>query len=502
MRRIIPFIVVLILICIGVAGAGAFIIVQNGGLAPGLTTRASPGVRNATAIVVQLTPPPPGPTPAAPLDLPESSDPSLPQDKALGKVPQGTEVPPPAPTEEPLRPPVEGTPRPPIKASPQHTPTPAAVVPVGPTPTPLYAANLPADVVNVLLVGVDLRVEGTPWRTDTLIIVSIDRWNRTVSLLSIPRDLWVYIPDFGYSRINTADFWGSTRKLEGGGIATLERTIEYNLGIPVHRYARVDFKGFTQIVDTLGGLDLTVDCPIKDPLTGWKIDAGPQHMDGETALRYARSRYSTSDFDRARRQQQVLQAIFDKALSLGLITQLPHLWTTLTDAVKTDLSLVEMLTLAYFGTRVQPQNIRSQVIGWPVVRSWTSPHGEAVLLLDQVKFTEMLATLHQPPAEDPVTPPEQASVEVLNGTRQDRLAELAAGNLKRKGFDVIATGPADRTDYRSSAIILANPDKIKTATRLAETLGIDPQYVTVFHDPTSPADIRVIVGVNYQPCQR
>jgi LCP family protein required for cell wall assembly len=488
MRRLLTFIIALILICIGIAGVGGLIVLQNGGLAPSLTTLATPIVHNPTAIVVQL---PPQPT-ASPFPSPASEE-------GTGWEPVPTEV---EADDFPPLPPVEGTPLPPIQASPVVTPTSPAVVPAGPTPTPLYAADLPTDVVNVLLVGIDLRAKGAPWRTDTLIVVSIDRWNRIVSLLSIPRDLWVYIPDFGYSRINTADYWGSVRKLEGGGIGTLERTIQHNLGIPIHRYARVDFEGFTQIIDTLGGIELTVDCPIEDPFTGWKFDAGPQHMDGETALHYARSRYSTSDFDRARRQQQVLQAIFDKALSLGLIPEIPHLWSALTETVQTDLSPVEMLTLAYFGTRVQPQNIHNRVISWPVVRSWTSPYGEAVLLLDQARFADVLAELHKPPQEDPVTPPEQATVQVLNGTPQDELAALAAGNLKRQGFDVTATGPAGRTDYRSSAIILANPDKIKTATRLAQTMGIDPQYVTVFRDPTSLADIRVIIGANYQPCQR
>ena len=225
-------------------------------------------------------------------------------------------------------------------------------------------------------------------------------------------------------------------------------------------------------------------------------------MDGEAALRYARSRYTTSDFDRSRRQQQVLRAVFDKALSLGLIPQIPSLWSTLTDSVQTDLSPVEALTLGYFGTRVQPKNIRNQVISWPLVRSWTSPRGEAVLLLDQNKYAEMLAALHQPPTNDPVLPPEKATVEVLNGTSKDGLDEMAAGNLKRQGFDTLATGQADRTNYQSSAVVLQDPEKMSTATRLAQALGIDPQYVTVFEDSTSQADIRVIIGANYQPCQR
>ena len=402
-----------------------------------------------------------------------------------------------APEEETMVPPVEpgieGTPTPMV----YHTPTPS-----GPTPTPLFAGDLPPDIVNIVLLGEDRRKNSPTWRTDTILLVSIDRWNRTIALLSIPRDLWVYIPGIGYGRINTADFWGTYRKVKGGGPALVKRTIEHNLGIPVHRYAKVNFQGFIKIIDTLGGIDVYVDCAIKDWKTGFSISAGPHHMDGKTALMYARSRYTTSDFDRARRQQQVLRAIFDRALTLGLIPQIPHLWSVLRDTVETDLSLVEMLTLAYFGTHVKRENIRSRVLSWPVVRSWTSPRGEAVLLLDQKRLRKVLDELHKPPEDNPVLPDEPATVEVLNGTPKKTTAELAAGYLKDKGFDVVGVGSADRTNYRNTAIILVNPEKVKTASRLARTLGVDPEHITRFADPTAKADIRVIIGANYRPCKR
>jgi LCP family protein required for cell wall assembly len=351
--------------------------------------------------------------------------------------------------------------------------------------------------------GVDLRKPGRPWRTDTIILVSIDRWNRTVSLLSIPRDLWVYMPGVGYGRINTADFWGEYKKLKGGGPELLKQTIKHNLGIEVHRYARVDFKGFILIIDTLGGITVDVDCAIRDPKTGFEIEPGVQLMDGKTALKYVQSRYTTSDFDRARRQQKVLRAIFEKVLSLNLLPNIPHLWQAITETVKTDLSLVEVITLAYFGARLKPEHLRTRVLGYPAVRSWLGPGGAQVLLLNEEKFQKVRQDFLHPPdalAEDQER--EEATVEVLNGTEDETLTELAVAYLKHRGFDAFAGGPADRRNHRATAIILVNPEKTATAGRLAQALGVDPKNITIFRDPTTTADVRVILGKNYRPCRR
>ncbi len=392
--------------------------------------------------------------------------------------------------------------RPPFTPTPEGTPVVVVPGPGTPTPTPLFAADLPPDVVNVVLLGVDLRKPGQPWRTDTILLVSIDRWNRTVSLLSIPRDLWVYMPGVGYGRINTADFWGQYKKLEGGGPELLKQTIKHNLGIEVHRYARVDFKGFISIIDTLGGIRVDVDCPIRDPVTGFEIEPGVQHMDGKTALKYVQSRYTTSDLDRARRQQKVLRAIFEKVLSLNLLPNIPHLWKAITETVKTDLSLVEVITLAYFGARLRPEHLRARMLSYPAVRSWLGPGGAQVLMLNKEKFQKVRQDFLHPPDTTAEEEPEEATIEVLNGTEEETLTELAVADLVHRGFDAVAGGPADRQDHRATAIILVNPEKVATAGRLAQALGVDPQHITIFRDPTTTADVRVILGKNYRPCRR
>jgi len=367
----------------------------------------------------------------------------------------------------------------------------------------MFAADLPPDVVNVVLLGADQRAPGEPWRTDTIIIVSIDRWNRTVSLLSIPRDLWVYMPGVGYGRINTADYWGEFKKLKGGGPELLKRTIEHNLGIQVHRYARVDLNGFITIVDALGGITVDVDCPIHDTFTGFTFEAGVQQMDGTTALQYVRSRYTTSDFDRSRRQQKVLWAILQKALDLNLLPSIPQLWSVIRDTVSTDLSMVEVVTLAYFGARLRPEHLRTKVLAYPAVRSGLGPGGAEILVLNKGEFDQVREEFLHPPdalAEDQER--EEATVEVLNGTENEALTELAVAYLQRRGFDAFAGGPADRKDRAATAIILVNPEKTATAGRLAQALGVDPQNITIFRDPTTTADVRVILGKNYQPCGR
>src|SRR4051794_34365113 len=171
---------------------------------------------------------------------------------------------------------------------------------------------------NILLPGIDHRagepVDGS--RSDTIMVVSIDPPSKSVVMMSFPRDLWVSIPGYYPQRINVAH--------AAGGPALTARTIEANFGIKIDNYARVDFDGFEQVVDAIGGVIVDVDRPIKDDeyptddygLIRLYIPPGPMLMDGKTALMYARSRHSEDDFGRARRQQKVLMAIRDRGLQI------------------------------------------------------------------------------------------------------------------------------------------------------------------------------------------
>jgi LCP family protein required for cell wall assembly len=243
--------------------------------------------------------------------------------------------------------------------------------------------------VNILLLGIDQReCEGSPWRSDTMIVVTVDPESKKAGLLSIPRDLWVDIPGFEPGRINTAHFLGDAYDYPGGGPALAKKTVQRNLGVPIHYYVRVNFDGFREIVDTLDGITVEVDRAIRDDRypdeqCGYMsiyIPKGVQHMDGETALQYARSRHGSSDFDRARRQQKVLFAIRDRALSLDLLPKLPQLLRTMGDTVQTDLQPREILALAQIGVQVKPEDIQSAVIDETMTAEWITPKGAYVLI--------------------------------------------------------------------------------------------------------------------------
>ncbi len=264
---------------------------------------------------------------------------------------------------------------------------------------------------NVLLLGIDRR-GGSDWayRTDTIMVVGLDPGSRGAAVLSIPRDLQVTIPGYGEDRINTANVYGYVRDYRGGGPALLQATIEANFGIPIDGYLMFDFAAFEQIVDALGGIDLDVEEPLHDtrypdPRPGdphaYKtihFDAGPQHMDGKRALEYARSRMSTSDFDRARRQQEILLAIRRKVLSLGAIPRWPSLAAVILEAVKTDLGLGEMLSLGLSSVRTDPASVEQVVLKSPYVVSHRRNDGAAVQLPNWELINPLLAELFDLPA--------------------------------------------------------------------------------------------------------
>ena len=249
-----------------------------------------------------------------------------------------------------------------------------------------WTATLPR--TNVLILGLDRRPEqGIVVRSDTMMLMTIQPPGPRIALLSIPRDLYVEIPGHGTSRINTAHLWGEN-EFEGGGPALSMQTVAQNFGVPVHHHVRVDFDGFRAIVDAAGGIDVVVEEPIVDDAyptddygtTRIEIPAGLQHMDGETALRYARSRHRSSDFDRARHQQQILTALARRLLESEVWPELPAIYQVVMDNVDTDLTPQDLLLLAPTFYRIGPDGIEHRVIDHEMTEPWTTPTGGAVLL--------------------------------------------------------------------------------------------------------------------------
>ncbi len=398
-------------------------------------------------------------------------------------------------------PPAPGTPGPGAVITPMDE---RSLVPTSlPSPSGQTALkiNIPSHYLNIVLLGSDKRPNSGAWRTDSMIVVSVDLENNIVRLLSIPRDLWVYIPGHGYNRINTADLWGELAR-KGGGPDRVKQTIYYNLGIPVHYYVRVDFQGFMEIIDTVGGVDVDVDCPLPDI----NLSAGMQHMDGKQALRYARSRKSTNDFDRGRRQRKVLMALWEQGLSLDLIPKLPSLWRTMAGSFQTDLPLDQVINLAYVGTQLKPQRILTRAIGSKQVQGWITPQGAAVLLPRQDRIKEQLDNFYAPRDLEDLDKTEKVRLQILNGTQRSQVAQLAAAALRWEGYQVARTGGADRRDYARSQILVYNGD-MESGMDIAKRLSVPDSAVqdltgTEQPDPANPADIIVILGNDYDPCQR
>jgi LCP family protein required for cell wall assembly len=263
--------------------------------------------------------------------------------------------------------------------------------------------------INVLLLGIDRR-SGTGWvyRTDTIVVVTMDPATRAASMLSIPRDLQVTIPGHGEDRINTANVFGYSPDNPEGGPDLLKATMEANFGIPVDGYLMVDFSVFEEIVDTLGGIRVEVprtlhDTRYPDPRPGdpyafktIHFDPGWQQMDGQRALEYARSRMSTTDFDRAKRQQLILLAIRERALSLSAIPRWPLLAKTVVDGVKTDMDLGDLLALGFLAAKIEPSKLKQAVLEPPLVVGHRRADGAAVQLPRWELINPVLADLFGP----------------------------------------------------------------------------------------------------------
>ena len=374
--------------------------------------------------------------------------------------------------------------------------------------------------INVLVMGIDQREhEQGPWRTDTMLVLTIDPVTMSGGMLSIPRDLWVPIPGYEEGRINTAHYIGEAYDYPGGGSALAAKTVQYNLGVPIHHYVRVNFAAFEQLVDLIGGIDVYVEEEIVDPTYpdeayGYDplyIQAGWQHFNGEMALKYARTRYTAGgDFDRAKHQQQVILAVFEQVTRPDLLPQLApraaELWQTLQGSVVTELTLDEVLALAQLASEVDPDSIRYGVIDEHYTQFWKTPDGQEVLipLRDQMReLRDYIFTTAAPlpQADDPAArlEAEEATIEVLNGTTTEGLAALMAEHLQQQDLQVAHTDNADRSDY-ADTLIIVHTGKTYTAEHLARLLSLP--LTAVVHgadDPTAKYDISVILGADYQP---
>lgn len=371
--------------------------------------------------------------------------------------------------------------------------------------------------VTILLLGIDRRCdEEGPVRTDTLMVLTVDPVGKSAGLLSLPRDLWVEIPDFGVDRINQAHYLGEGFELPGGGPALAVDTVESTLGIDIHHFATVNFNAFVEFVDLIGGIELNLpeaiedlnypdECYGYDPFT---VEAGAQTFDGATALKYARTRATSGgDVDRARRQQEVILAARSQAIDKipELIRQAPALWETFEDNVVTTLTFDEALQLAFLMREIPSENIKQAVIGYTDVYVSQTPNGQDVLVPIRENIRAIRDELFTQPAAPPIlledisaqVQTENAGVALLNGTAVFGLASATETYLIEHDVNVVEIGNADSAAYQTSQLIDFGNHPY-TVQYLVDLLGIPPLNTSQGQRPDGDHDILVILGDDWR----
>jgi LCP family protein required for cell wall assembly len=382
--------------------------------------------------------------------------------------------------------------------------TPATAIP---TAVPRY--DVPEDTTNVLLLGSDAPVgDGGVKRTDTMIIVSINRDGPTASMVSLPRDLYVYIPGGTMNRLNAA--------ITLGGVELLKQTILYNFGIPIHYFAQVDFEGFEDIVDSVGGIDLAVACGFRD----WRIkspeldpedeenwyvhelEPGVHHMDGETALWYARSRLLSNDFDRGRRQQQLLRGMLNQGVDLNLVSQVPTFWGTYQDTVETDMDIGRMLQIAALAPDIRENGVQNLYL-FGKTEPWIVPDSNAQVQLPvwegPGKMSETFQRLFLPPALNKANRA-PIVVEVVNATGDPDMAVLAAENLAWYGFVPVINDEDVQVEATTTLSYYAPNFKGSYDWLISWVFHLKTSDINLVEDESPPYDYQVILGEDYDPC--
>jgi LCP family protein required for cell wall assembly len=387
---------------------------------------------------------------------------------------------------------------------------------VTPFPTPVTPLELDEDLVNILLIGTDYRASEKAFRTDTLIVVSINKQTGDVTMLSIPRDLYVYVPTWGMQRINKAYADGEASSYAGGGPGLLKQTLLYNLGIPIHYHALVNFDGFRQIVDAVGGIDVAVNCQLTEyKIKDWSLDEsdpasyelytqpiGVTHMDGALALWYARARPVGGDFFRSYRQRQVLRAIYHEALDANMIPQIPDLYAHVGEVVETDMGLWDVMPLTPLAAKLKDSQLRSLHIGPNQTTFWVTPGGDDVLLPDPGPLQALVNEAFTPPSGNQLARPVTV-VEIWNTTANADLAQLAAETLANEGFAPVIGAPDTSTVYEQTTLVdFTTSPKGSPLKKLQSYLHVADSNVVAQPDANSAAQFRVILGNDYNACPR
>ncbi len=383
-----------------------------------------------------------------------------------------------------------------------------------------------ASRINIVFFGLrggDISGDDCPACTDTIILLTIDPVTKTAGMLSIPRDLWVNIPGFGYNRINTAWTLGEAAKLPGGGPGLAMETVSQFIGVPVHYYVQVDFGTFVSFINMIGGIDVYVDeRMVLDPAgTGqdhFVLTPGDfRHLTGKRALAYARCRHesqgcSGEDVGRAKRQQQVIMAIrdkvFDPAYFTKLLAQAPQLYNTFSSGVHTNMSLEDALKLAVLAKDIPIESIKQGVIdnNMAVFANVTLNGVPASVLRpipDRIRVMRDEIFIPGGPISplaqgDPATlmQSDAARIRVVNNTYTADLDLRTANFLMAQGMQVMEHGvPTSASDQ--TVLVVYSP-KLYALRYLINIFRIKGgNHIIIKSDPATTVDIEIRIGEDW-----
>ncbi|MFH1749448.1 MAG: LCP family protein [bacterium] len=388
--------------------------------------------------------------------------------------------------------------------------------------------------INILIMGRGGAGHPGSNLTDTLIVASLDTKKDKVAMISIPRDLYVEYPDNqGHGRINNlytlgekaaksanykSGFWDSSTEKINGPTYT-KNFISKILDIPIHYYADIDFDGFEKIIDKVGGVTVDVEKSIYDPyfpdvyMKGYNpfyIKAGTQTLDGETALKYSRSRKTTSDFDRAKRQQQVLIALQDEVKELNIVKDSNKMYSILNvlgDHASTDMEVWEMQRLWELLSKSNLKNPELEVFdnGSGGILKSASIGGASILLPRVGDYSEMRDIAKNIFSDSENTDLQvrlgkeklQLTVEAWNGTNTTGLAGLVQSLLIKEGYKISKVGNAPAVNYTNSQIIDYSKGRFPATLDYFQD-KFNAVIVEQGGQLSSGADILIILGASYQ----
>ncbi len=362
------------------------------------------------------------------------------------------------------------------------------------------------DRINILLLGIGGENHEGGYLTDTIILASLQPSTKKVALLSIPRDMSIPV-NKSWMKINSINAYAEANE-EGSGGEAISKALSDVLNIPIHYYIRIDFQGFVNIIDELGGIKVNVENTLDDPrypIAGMEdaedyesryehlyIEAGIHKMDGELALKYARSRHSSgiegSDFARAHRQQLILEAVKNKLFSKSTLfrpTIIKNIYNELTDHISTNMEIWEMLKLWNMFGDISKENIINKVLDNTangMLIDMITQEGAYILTPRAGNFSEIEYFVKNIFSEDNLKKMtnikvDNATLEIKNGTWINGLANQFAQQLKEYGFEIVNISNCSRRDFEKSVIYdLTFGEKINSLSVLKNKTGANVSF--------------------------